>query len=123
MRTAPPTPAVTILFPLNEIQPKSPIVPVCFPLKSPDVYVVPRLSAASSIIKIFLSLQIFISFSKLQALPQTCTTIMAATLFPVLLLKVSPFFCSQLFSKKLITLFWSILKNSSLSKNTGEAFE
>jgi len=54
---APPLPEVIILFALNERHEISPIVPVNLFLNLPETYLVPKLSEASSMIIIFLSLQ------------------------------------------------------------------
>ena len=68
--TTPPFPAVVILLPLKDIIPNSPIVPVCLFLNFPFVYIEPKLSAASSIILMFLLLHNLANFSKLAALPK-----------------------------------------------------
>ena len=54
---APPLPEVIILFALKERHEMSPIVPVNLFLNFPEIYLVPKLSDASSIIFIFLFLQ------------------------------------------------------------------
>ena len=54
---APPLPEVIILFALNERHEMSPIVPVNLFLNFPEIYLVPKLSDASSIMIIFLFLQ------------------------------------------------------------------
>ena len=87
---APPDPAVIILFPLNEKIPTSPIVPVNFPLNFPVLYFDPKLSAASSIILMFLFLQNGISLSTNAAFPQIWAIIIALIVFPVFLFTVLP---------------------------------
>ena len=86
---APPDPAVIILLPLNEKIPMSPIVPVYLPLNFPVLYLEAKLSAASSIILIFLFLHNGISFSTDAAFPQICAMIIALITFPVFLFIVS----------------------------------
>ena len=54
---APPPPEVIILLPLNDIHPANPTVDVNLSLNFPFLYFVPRLSAASSTMAIFLFLQ------------------------------------------------------------------
>ena len=80
VKIAPPQPDVISLFPLKEITPISPIVPVCFFFfLSPYIY--PKPFAASLNLKILFFLHSLKRTRILERFPQICATIIALIAF------------------------------------------